>query len=213
MGVTYAFGADANDQKFLFGKANEGSVIFDVGANRGQLTLLFACAVGSDGRVIAAEPVEELANRVERNAKLNNLRNVEVVTAAASSEEGTAKFDYSTDHSTQGMLTEKEPTYSLSEAETITVQTIPLDKIAREKGAWPDLMKVDVEGGASAVFEGAQQVLDRGPAVFVEQHGPEEQEAVKRDLIDRGYTARTLDGTVVQDPTDGWHNPLYCTRE
>ncbi|MFB6224969.1 MAG: FkbM family methyltransferase [Candidatus Paceibacteria bacterium] len=211
MGMTYALGADANDQEFLSEEVSEGSVVFDIGANRGQLTLLFAHVVGKDGRVIAFEPVEELAERIHRNAKLNALRNVDIVTAAASFREGKAEFDYSTEHSTQGMLKETEPTYTLSETETVTVQTTPLDEVARERKAWPDMIKIDVEGGAGAVLKGAQQVLAREPDVFIEQHGPEEQKAVKDELIDRGYTVRTLNGDLVQDPTDGWYNPLWCT--
>lgn len=92
------------------------------------------------------------------------------------------------------------------------MQTVTLDEIAQGEGLWPDVMKVDVEGGAKSVFSGAQRVLDRAPDILIEQHGPEEQYAVKNELISRGYTARTLEGNRIEDPTEGWHNPLWCTK-
>lgn len=212
MGVTYALGIDENSQKFFFESVSEGAVVFDVGANKGQLTLPFAHIVGENGKVVAIEPVEELAELIRRNTKLNDLNNVEVVEAAASSQKGTAEFEYPGEQSTQGMLSGTEPTYVLPEAKTISVHTMTLDEIAKARSLWPDMIKVDVEGGARLVFEGAQKTLDRGPDVFIEQHGPREQEAVKDELIDRGYTARTLSGDLVSDPTDEWHNPLWCTK-
>lgn len=212
MGVTYAVGASQDAQtSFLLQKISDGEVVFDVGANQGQLTLLFAHAVGKDETVVSLEPIEELAEKIRQNASLNNLGNVEVVAAAAAAQAGHAEFRYSEDHATQGMLQDTEPTYFLSDAKTVRVHTLTLDEIAQEKGIWPDVMKVDVEGGAKSVFSGAQHILDHAPDILIEQHGPEEQCAVKRELISRGYTARTLEGNRIEDPTEGWYNPLWCT--
>ena len=110
------------------------------------------------------------------------------------------------------MLQDTEPTYEVPGAESVEVRTVTLDNTAEDLGLWPDLIKVDVEGGAGAVFEGAKRVLNLGPDIYIEQHGPEEQRVVKDEIISRGYTARTLDGKIVEDPTNGWHNPLWCTR-
>ena len=131
---------------------------------------------------MAFEPIEELAEKIRKNVSLNNLGNVEVVAAAAAGQAGHAEFRYSEDHATQGMLQDTEPTYSLSEAKTVRVQMVTLDEIAQREGLWPDVMKVDVEGGAKSVFSGAQRVLDRAPDILIEQHGPEEQYAVKTNL-------------------------------
>jgi len=211
MGMTYALGRDDNDQKFLSDNIEEGSVVFDVGANRGQVSLLFAAIVGGSGVVVSFEPVESLAYMIRRNVRLNNYDNVRVITAAASMDSGVAEFHYSPAHSTQGMLSDTEPTYMSPGTNTLEVRTVSLDQTAREMGLWPDVLKVDVEGGAKAVFEGFQQGLDRGTDIFIEQHGPEEQKAIKDEIIGRGYKAQTLDGVVIEDPTTGWYNPLWCT--
>src|SRR5207244_135452 len=52
-----------------------GMVIYDLGANIGFLTLLFAKAVGPQGVVIALEPVPTNAERIRGNAKLNGFTN------------------------------------------------------------------------------------------------------------------------------------------
>ena len=176
------------------------------------MALFFAEMVGG-GQVVSFEPVEELANLIRQNAELNNLSNVDVVVAAAATDEGTADFAYSEAFSTQGMLMSSEPTYTLSDARSTTVRTVALDEVADETGFWPDAIKVDVEGGARAMFEGAQRILDRGPDIYIELHGPEEQRAVRDELINRGYNIQTLDGTVIRDPTDEWHSPLWCVRK
>ena len=49
------------------------------------------------------------------------------------------------------------------------------------------------------------------PDIYIELHGPEEQAGVKHELLPRGYIARTLDGTRIDDPASGWHTPLWCS--
>lgn len=212
MGLTYAFGKGVGNA-FLTERIAPGSTVFDVGANRGQFALFFGEMVGEEGQVVSFEPVEELADLVRRNAELNNLSNIDVITAAAAEGAGTAEFEYSEARSTQGMLGDTEPKYTLSNAQCIEVRTVSLDDIAGEMGLWPDVIKIDVEGGARVVFEGAQRILNRGPNIYIELHGPEEQRAVRDELVARRYSVRTLDGIVVRDPTDEWHSPLWCVKQ
>jgi hypothetical protein len=76
------------------------------------------------------------------------------------------------------------------------------------------LIKINVEGSAAAVLEGARGVLDAvGPAIYIELHNAEEQQAVRDELQSRGYQLQTMDGRKVADPTVGWSSPLWCWRE
>lgn len=147
MGASFALGSEAHNYSFLAKKVGAGSVVFDVGANQGQLSLFFARAVGEEGTVISFEPIGELAERISHNAKLNHLSNVKVVAAAAAGREGRAKFNYTAERKTQGMLYGTEPTYDVLGAETNEVRTVALDVIAEKSSLHPNLMKVDVEGG------------------------------------------------------------------
>ena len=214
MGVTFAWNLGSPEKEFLAEHISHGATVYDIGGNRGQFALFFSHLVGEAGHVVSFEPVEKLAGIIQRNVELNEIANTRVVTAAASKESGTAEFSYTDEYSTQGMLESTEPTYQLEEADTIEVRTIRLDDVVddTETGA-PDVMKVDVEGGAGAVFSGAASILDtHAPDIYVELHGPEEQEAVRDFLLERGYTAETLDGTPVEDSTARWRNPLWCTK-
>src|SRR5437764_10258809 len=61
MGFTYAVGKDAWNWRWLRDQVNwEGITVYDIGANRGQMTLWFAKMVGEGGTVAAFEPVPEL---------------------------------------------------------------------------------------------------------------------------------------------------------
>jgi FkbM family methyltransferase len=212
MGAAFAWDLNAPEKAFLSKRIASGDTVYDVGGNRGQFTLLFSHLVGEKGTVVAFEPVEKLANTIRRNLSLNSISNTCVVAAAAAGSNGTAEFKYTDERSTQGMLGETEPSYQLSSAETIEVQTVRLDHVVRERGkAPPDLMKIDVEGGAGVALAGAERLLEAyEPDVYIELHGPEERQAVQDQIIGRGYTARTLDGTRVEDPS-ARTDALWCT--
>lgn len=213
MGFTYSMGDDAANFRFLQKKIRPGMTVFDVGANRGQMMLLFARCVGSAGQVISFEPMVELAKCTEHNAMLNKLKNVNVVPAAASDQDGTAVFAFSEDHSTQGKLVEQEKTYQVAGAENIEVKTLRLDTFVASAHVVPQVMKIDVEGAAAAVLRGAASLLDSAaPAIYIELHGPEEQVGVRDELLARGYVAETLQGEQVLDPTAEWHSTLWCYK-
>lgn len=207
MRARYALMADGWDETFLASKVGVGDVVFDVGANRGQLTLLFAQEVGSGGEVIAFEPMEENAELLRQNVELNRFQNVRTVNAAAASKQGTLTFEYARASSRQVSKTEESDNLR-------RVDCVTLDQTAKKYKAWPDVVKIDTEGGAKGVLSGAQRTLDQKPRIFIEVHTSEEGEAVEREILRRGYTARALtdQGLIDEEFTDsvpGGH--LWCT--
>lgn len=213
IGVSYALGLDNGIARFLASRVPVGATVYDLGANRGQMALLFATMVGDAGRVVAFEPVEALADALRQNARLNGFETIEVVARAVSSSGGTSSFEFNSARDTQGKLVEVEPSYRVPGAEVSEVKVVTLDEVVAAGGPPPDVVKIDVEGAAGAVLAGGVELISRfRPDIYLELHGPEEQRGVK-DLISRhGYVARTLDGEVVPDPTDGWFSPLWCSR-
>lgn len=214
MGASFAFHAGEPETAFLRKRLSDGDSVYDVGANVGRYTLHFSDVVGRLGHVVAVEPVEDLLDTLRQNVVLNDIKNVSVVPAAAADEQGTAEFAYTPRKMTLGMLERPVPdSYQPTNTDTIEVQTVRLDDVERELGVVPDAIKIDVQGGAGPTLLGARRILDAyEPDIFIEMHGPEEQQAVQDELIDRGYTARTLDGMVVEDATARWVNPLWCTK-
>lgn len=214
MGASFAFHVGEPETAFLRKRLGDGDTVYDVGANVGRYTLHFSNAVGSSGHVVALEPVEDLSAILRKNIALNGIENVSIVSAAAAGEQGTAEFAYTPEKMTLGMLERPVPdSYQPRNADTIEIQTVRLDDLEEDFGTVPDVIKLDVQGGAGTALLGARRILDaHAPDVLVELHGPEEQQAVQDELIGRGYTARTLDGKVVEDATAQWVESLWCTK-
>jgi len=210
IGLSYALGRAAVAPEIFTRYIQPGMCVFDVGANKGQTTLIFASLVGPAGRVVAIEPAPEEFASLARNVELNHLSQVRALNAAAADDAGTRPFTYSAARPTQGKLADVERTYVIPDAATIAVPAVTLDSLlASEPG--PALIKIDCEGAAAAVLRGARQILATShPLIYLELHGPDEQAGARDELIARGYTAETLDGQPVADPTAGWHSPLVC---
>ena len=210
IGFTYAWGtADAAPRHFE-AWVRPGATVYDVGANKGQMALIFAALVGARGRVVSIEPAPHEFTSLKANIELNRLAHVHAIQGAAAEAAGELQFAYAADRPTQGKLTSVEQTYVNPGSSTFTVQATTLDDIAA-RDAMPDVIKIDVEGAGAAVLRGARRILDtKRPHVYIELHGPEEQAGVRDELVARGYTLHTLEGGTVADPVASWHTPLWC---
>lgn len=157
-------GTYESDKAALFGQAvREGSVVFDVGAHVGYYTLLSSVLVGSEGRVVAFEPLPANLAYLREHLRLNGVSNVTVVEAAVSDHEGKAFF-------------EEAPSSSMghiSSAGTLEVKLLSLDsQVASGVLPPPDVIKMDIEGAEGSALSGARDVLTRyHPVIFLATHG------------------------------------------
>jgi FkbM family methyltransferase len=211
IGFNYLLGTPKVAPRYFEQWIRSGDTVYDVGANKGQMALVFARLVGPAGRVIALEPAANEFRSLERNVGLNSLGYVRAINAAAAQESGTVVFEYNPSYPSQGKLASVEPSYVVPGVDRITVPAIALDELLQSERA-PDIIKIDVEGAAAGVLRGAQRILDAAPGIFIELHGPEEQAAVKTELVARGYIVQNMSGERVADPTGAWQNPLWCYR-
>ncbi len=210
MGFTYAWGIGVEQWEFK-GLVRPGMCVYDIGANCGQSTLSLARLVGSSGRVVAFEPVDDIFSILVSNIRLNPSLQVTPVCAAAAERNGQLDFLFDGKLTTQGHLLDVEPSYVLPQAKTISVRGVSLDHYVIEGWPEPQFLKIDVEGGAGAVLRGARSLIaQHRPTIYVELHGPEEQEAVRELVTIFNYEAQTLSGSNVTDPTAGWFSPLVC---
>ena len=76
MGFTYAWGWDVYGWGFLAGKLSARNVVFDLGANRGQMSLFFSLLVGANGEVVSFEPMNAMIDIARRNAESNKCSNI-----------------------------------------------------------------------------------------------------------------------------------------
>ena len=74
MGLTFIFGYDSMNWSFFRKHLSKGMVIFDIGANRGQMGLFFSREVGPTGQVYCFEPMTHLAAELKKNLDVNEDR-------------------------------------------------------------------------------------------------------------------------------------------
>lgn len=214
MGFTFAAGFDSMNWSFFVGRISTGTVVYDIGANRGQMSMFLSSIVGKEGKVYSFEPVPEMLFEAKRNILLNNINNVDLLPFALAEKNGLAKFLYDSSHSTQGKLEEVETSYVVGSEEYIDVQTRSIDSLIDGGLPVPGFMKIDVEGAGAVLFEGAGRILEQyHPDIYIELHGPDEQKAVSDHLATRGYRFFSMDGKEIYDPLAYWNSSLWCTKK
>ena len=145
------------------------TVLFDVGANVGALSLAVAAACPQVS-IVSFEPDVIAAARFRQNLTLNLdlSRRVEVVQAAVGARDGACAFY-------PGPATERELGSLIEKAGVAphSIQCHRLDSFCGTTGRFPDVLKVDVEGAELQVLDGMAGVPDdRWPrAILMEVHG------------------------------------------
>jgi FkbM family methyltransferase len=134
------------------------AVVWDVGANVGLYTL---AAARRARQVVAFEPAAENVAALTRHLSINRLKNVEIVAAAVSNVEGTARLAAGASPSEFRLADEGEP-----------VPCVTLDAWRQSSGApAPDVIKIDVEGAESAVLDGAAETIRAAlPRIYLAVH-------------------------------------------
>jgi FkbM family methyltransferase len=139
-----------------------GETVVDCGANVGYFTLIFARRVGPGGRVFAFEPEPGNFRLLERNIARNGYRNVTAVPWALSREEGTAPLCLAPDNLGDHRLGPMQ-----EERQTVTVQVTTLDASVAARAGHIDFLKLDVQGREPAVLDGAHEVLEANPRMWM----------------------------------------------
>lgn len=141
----------------------EGNVFIDIGAHIGKYTVQIAKVVGEGGLVVAVEPHPENYKALVENIRLNGLRNVISVNAAAWCGEDNLRL----------FIGDKCGHHSLVRSfgrGFIKVRARALDGILRElKVEKADWVKIDVEGAEFEVLKGSLNTLRKHrPTVIIE---------------------------------------------
>lgn len=142
-----------------------GMVVLDAGANIGEVSLFAGKRVGSNGRVLAFEPIERIAKQLEEHIAKNSMSQVTVVKKALGENNAKEVPIYAScgqpideEHCGLGSLfgtSENGPPVQLIEVVTLDswLAHHPLHRL--------DLVKVDIEGAELAFLRGAEGSLRR----------------------------------------------------
>jgi FkbM family methyltransferase len=208
MGFTYIWNLQGKELDWVQ-QVGKDDCVYDIGANCGQSTLHIADAVGPDGMVVAFEPMPDSYQSLVRNIELNGLGFVIPVRAAVAATEGMAQFLFDRDQPTMGRLSSAN--WDLANAQVMEVHQLALDSYDEQGWPAPSFLKIDVEGGASAVFAGGHELIRRcRPAIYIELHSNEEREAVRTLLAQHDYRAFSMTGVAIADPTVLHYTQLFC---
>lgn len=191
---------------FLTGALQSGDVFFDVGAWTGPYSLLAARLVEPAGWVYAFEPDPVARRLLERNVATNGVRNVTVLPYGVTDQAGAAWLNSPRLGGSQSTV---DPG-----AGVVQVPTVTLEGFCEHHGIYPQVIKIDVEGGEAQVVAGASTVLRRARAIALELHEPH----LRARGIDPGEFRRSLDDlgkeiVVLQDRADAGVVNLGLLRE
>lgn len=152
-----------------------GQIVYDIGANIGFITLLFAKRIGSKGHVYAFETLPHNVTRLKNHIESNSLENlVTVIHAAVQDRSGEAEFLIGPSSGT-GKVEGSAGRSSVDYEESIQVDGISIDDfIEGPDNPLPDIVKIDIEGGEILALPGMVKLLRKHrPILLIELHGNE----------------------------------------
>lgn len=171
-----------------------GSLVIDIGANAGLLSLLAAQAVGPAGRVIAVEPLPESFAELLMNIQINGCKNILPLNVGLGIEPGESIMKVRNDHSgvahISGSLEVAETDFSESNPVAIIDGAIPERILPTRPVAF---VKIDGEGAELSVVRSLRSVLLRTACVAVEvtprflQRHQHDKESLYKELKSLGF--------------------------
>ena len=152
-----------------------GAVAFDVGANTGYFTLLFATLTGRDGKVYAFEPVPSTAAALKQNLSRNKAvtEPVEVIEVALSNAEGVVQINVSGERNLGAShvvapAVDDAGRIRAGVVDTIAIRCATGDSIWRERGCPAvDLVKIDIEGHEWHALSGMHDLIAASPRISI----------------------------------------------
>lgn len=169
-------GAEPEQLACAVAEVTSSDVCFDIGANVGLYTALFARRARE---VVAFEPLARNVSYLHRLVALNRLERVRIVPLAVGERTGLGSFSAGRNVA-EGRV---------SEGGTIPVGVVSLDDFVDRFGTVPTFMKIDVEGAEGDVLRGAKRLLSaRHPRLLLSTHGDEVRDDCLALLRELGYS-------------------------
>lgn len=172
----FHFEPEQSEQLLVKNIVTPGMIVFDVGANIGDYSLLFSQQVGNGGKVYSFEPTSSTFKKLQERIEKLNITNIYLYQKAVFSESIQIELnefpdDYSAWNSIgkPQMLNPKNLKDYVPIIKTELVEAIALDDFSKEYSIKRiDYLKVDVEGAESDVFHGAHQLLRNKAIRFIQ---------------------------------------------
>lgn len=141
-----------------------GMVAFDIGANIGELSLLFSRFVGPEGRVHSFEASPNTFKRLSEIVSISNRKNISQNCVCLSDTIGMAKLHiFDDEHSGWTTLANRplqQYGINIQPVDTANIPTTTIDAYCESHNIHQiDLLKIDVEGAEYQVIQGADRMM------------------------------------------------------
>lgn len=131
-----------------------GDTVLDIGAHIGYYTLMSADLVGKRGKVYAFEPNTDNLTLLNKNIKANRYKNVVLVDKAVAKSTKKARLFINPISTGMHSLIDID-----NNGKSTMVETVSLDNFFGKKPPKISVIKIDIEGGEYAAFEGMIKLL------------------------------------------------------
>ncbi|MBH8556283.1 FkbM family methyltransferase [Nostocaceae cyanobacterium CENA357] len=216
---------EISEQLLVSKLVRPGMLVFDVGANIGDYSILLSKLVGSSGKVYSFEPTIITFNKLQERLSKSKCNNVYPLQNAVYSHNIQIEFnEFSEDFSAWNsigrpqMLDPQGSGQYVPIVNTGVVQAITLDSFCNDNNIQKiDYLKVDVEGAESDVLQGAIELLKNKAIYFIQFEISQKMlEGLNRKakstfdiLIENGYECHLIkqNGDIGEEVTDS--NSFY----
>ena len=176
-------------RKSILQLTRPGMTAYDIGANVGVFSFLFAAAVHPEGIVYAFEPERINYTCLDKSIIINNCKNIILDQRAVGKSRGKEQFDRR-GGAFSGRLVGNNVSYNKTDNMEI-IETVSIDYLIKEESYQvPDIIKIDVEGNEGLVIEGMRHTLaSHHPIIICELHTHlgESGRDIIESLINHGY--------------------------
>lgn len=189
-----------------------GMTVYDLGANVGFLSVIFAKLTGAKGHVVSFEPLPSNARQIAYNVALNEFSNVKIRQEAAGRIDGTVVFRSSAFPTTGKLEEVQKVQHGETSGSAVDVSMRSLDSIVAEGESTPDFIKMDIEGGEVECLLGASRLLaQQRPLLLIEVHATNQQ---VHDILTAANYRVAVIGSPLSLPENHWNVQIIaCPAE
>ncbi len=167
---------ETSEQLLVRKIVKSGMVVFDVGANIGDYSILLSKLVNESGRVYSFEPATDTFNKLQKRISQSNFNNVSLTQKAVYSNNSQIEFnEFAEDFSVWNsigkpqMLNPNGSGKYVPIVNTEIVETVTLDFFCKSNNIQKiDYLKIDVEGAESDVLQGCTELLENKAISFIQ---------------------------------------------
>jgi len=147
---------EPNETYWMSTCVQAGDTFVDVGANVGYYTLIASRLVGESGRVYAFEPDPTVFAILQKNVRLNHLRNVVLVPMAVSDQTGSVRLFLADENKGDHRIYETD-----EQRPSVAVEATTLDDFFEGDDRGVDFVKIDTQGAEGQILRGMHEVIVR----------------------------------------------------